>query len=66
MGIVIDCPRAKSEMTPCVARDGVLATCRDQEGEICVGCEMRVAEMFQELVEQFAKIQACDRMRRAP
>jgi hypothetical protein len=31
----VGCPRAKSDMTPCIARDGRLALCN--EGE-CVGC----------------------------
>lgn len=31
----IDCPRAKSEMTPCMARDGHLALADDGR---CVGC----------------------------
>jgi hypothetical protein len=34
------CPREKSEMTPCIARDGELALCSTSFGKpICVGCE---------------------------
>jgi hypothetical protein len=35
----IDCPRAKSDMTPCVLRDGELAA--DDRG-CCVGCGERI------------------------
>lgn len=34
------CPREKSEMTPCVVRDGRLAAVDDDyHGPICIGCE---------------------------
>lgn len=33
----IDCPRAKSWMTPCIARDGHLAVADDGK---CVGCRL--------------------------
>lgn len=33
------CPREKSEMTPCVARDGDLAMTEDK---LCVGCSISV------------------------
>lgn len=42
----IGCPRAKSDMTPCVARDGRLAT---DDGE-CVGCNRNAADLFRDLV----------------
>src|SRR5438477_2388739 len=35
----VDCPRAKSDMTPCVLRDGELAA--DDRG-CCVGCGERI------------------------
>jgi hypothetical protein len=31
----VGCPRARSDMTPCIARDGSLALADDQK---CVGC----------------------------
>lgn len=33
----IDCPHAKTWMTPCVARDGALAV-SDPPNAVCVGC----------------------------
>jgi hypothetical protein len=36
------CPRAKSDMTPCVARDGNLAVAVKFSQEVCVGCEWGV------------------------
>lgn len=39
----LHCPRSKSSMTPCAARDGSLAQTRDEDGEaICVGCECQI------------------------
>jgi len=39
-GKEIVCPREKSEMTPCVARDGGMCVVEDSYGNpICVGCE---------------------------
>lgn len=37
------CPREKSAMTPCVARDGALAVA----GAVCVGCERSVASLLE-------------------
>jgi len=35
-----DCPHAKSEMTPCVLRDGPICFAMDSRDQpICVGCE---------------------------
>lgn len=36
----VGCPRARSDMTPCIARDGhtALADMSDPEGETCIGC----------------------------
>lgn len=48
----IGCPRAKSDMTPCVARDGQLAC--DDEGK-CVGCWKHPATLLKELVEELTK-----------
>lgn len=43
----VACPRAKSDMTPCVARDGQSA-CVDSGG--CVGCLRYPAELLKDLV----------------
>jgi len=51
------CPRERSEMTPCVARDGRLAVCegRYRSGDgLCVGCERGVATL---LMDERAKAQ---------
>lgn len=44
----IGCPRAQTDMTPCVARDGSLATGTDRP--TCVGCDVHPAVLLQELV----------------
>jgi hypothetical protein len=43
----IGCPRAKSAMTPCVARDGDIAVADDGG---CVGCGAQPADLLRELV----------------
>ena len=43
----IGCPRAHSDMTPCVARDGY-AGCDDRG--CCVGCGEHAADLLTELV----------------
>lgn len=43
----IGCPRAKSDMTPCVARDGSAA---QTNGGHCVGCGHSAADLLLELV----------------
>lgn len=45
----IGCPRAKSDMTPCVARDGHLAC--DDDGD-CVGCQENPSDLLQALVRE--------------
>lgn len=43
------CPREKSYMTPCIARDGSLAVCSDSYGGwLCVGCEASVVRLTDE------------------
>lgn len=44
----VGCPRAKSDMTPCAARDGRLA----DEAGVCVGCGVNVADALTELVRE--------------
>lgn len=39
----LQCPREKSDMTPCVARDGgIVVTSNSFGNPLCVGCEARV------------------------
>jgi hypothetical protein len=42
----LQCPREKSEMTPCVARDGDSAMTMAGLMPICVGCEASVTELL--------------------
>jgi hypothetical protein len=46
---MIDCPRAKSWMTPCVARDGQFAAADDS---VCVGCGEHPADLLRDLVRR--------------
>jgi hypothetical protein len=51
----VDCPRAKSWMTPCVARDG--ATAIDDPAAarpVCVGCGSDPLELLADLAERFS------------
>lgn len=43
----IGCPRAKSDMTPCAARDGDTAVADDG---VCVGCGSKPADLLTALV----------------
>ena len=43
----VDCPRAKTFMTPCVARDGGLAVADDH---LCVGCRRRPTDLLKAMV----------------
>lgn len=45
----VGCPRAKSDMTPCAARDGSVATYDDGD---CVGCEENPADLLRDLVRE--------------
>jgi hypothetical protein len=45
----LQCPRERSDMTPCVARDGVLAVYLSTgRYECCVGCERTVQSLLDE------------------
>jgi hypothetical protein len=48
----IGCPRATSDMTPCVARDGRVA-CADDG--FCVGCNRHPGDLLTELVHEVTK-----------
>jgi len=50
--ILGQCPREKTDMTPCVARDGDCAMTTD---ECCVGCGMSVTVLIQEENERFGE-----------
>jgi hypothetical protein len=39
----LSCPRERSDMTPCVARDGSLAVAEAVGDDRCVGCDVRVS-----------------------
>jgi uncharacterized protein YhfF len=44
---VLECPREKSEMTPCLARDGRLVVVLDaSDHPICVGCETSLERLI--------------------
>jgi hypothetical protein len=45
----VGCPRAQSDMTPCVARDGSTACADDGT---CIGCRCHPADLLTELVAQ--------------
>lgn len=45
----MDCPYAKSDMTPCFIRDGDVVIVKDAEREICVGCERGIDRLRKEL-----------------
>jgi hypothetical protein len=48
----VGCPRAKTDMTPCVARDA--GTAVDEDGN-CVGCGQHPAELLRLLVREVTK-----------
>jgi len=49
----ISCPYAKSDMTPCMARDGESAL--DDDGT-CVGCGKRPIDLLVEIVREISAI----------
>jgi hypothetical protein len=51
----VGCPRARTDMTPCVARDGDVAT--EDRGE-CVGCGKRAADLLRDLVREVTEPEA--------
>jgi hypothetical protein len=48
----IDCPRAKTWMTPCIARDGRLALSDGRAG-VCVGCGRSPGDLLRDLAERY-------------
>jgi hypothetical protein len=51
----IVCPYAKSDMTPCAARDGKIA-CADDG--VCVGCGQHPAELLRDLVAKYIELKS--------
>jgi hypothetical protein len=51
----IDCPRARSFMTPCIARDGTLALAGDGQDDPydCVGCGAKPRPLLLELAQRY-------------
>ena len=54
MSTHITCPRAKTDMTPCIARDGHLAL-DDPPNEVCVGCGIKAPEALGELMPNLSE-----------
>lgn len=50
----IGCPYAKSDMTPCMARDGECALTNDQK---CVGCSRKCIDTLVDIVAQISAMQ---------
>lgn len=48
----VGCPRARTDMTPCVARDGSVAetTITALDAGYCVGCSENPADLLRDLV----------------
>lgn len=53
----IGCPHAKTDMTPCVARDGHTAVANDG---VCVGCGNHPADLLTDLVRKVTALVAKD------
>lgn len=50
----VGCPHAKTDMTPCAARDGQVATYSTPLAMAghCVGCEKHAADLLRDLVRE--------------
>lgn len=49
----VGCPYAKSDMTPCIARDGRTALANEGSGsrvQVCVGCVNKPGDLLRDLV----------------
>jgi len=53
----VGCPRAQTDMTPCIARDGstALADVADGYGQTCVGCNHSPRVLFAELAREVGR-----------
>jgi len=45
---ILQCPRVKSDITPCIIKDGRLAVVFIQDVALCVGCEIKVEQLLDE------------------
>lgn len=53
----VGCPRAQSDMTPCIARDGRLALAGEGHGPFsCVGCDSKPHTLLKELSDEGVEI----------
>jgi hypothetical protein len=50
---VVSCPWAKSDMTPCLARDGHLAQVPSAKGTVCAGCGNTLAYLYRDLASDY-------------
>lgn len=64
----VGCPRARSDMTPCIARDGSTALSSGGHGHlpVCVGCAQTPANLIFELAAACRQPPWDTRMRCAP
>lgn len=51
---MIECPRQRSSMTPCIARDGALAVADDR---VCVGCGCGTRELLEVEMEKHPELE---------
>lgn len=59
----VGCPRAQSDMTPCVARDGHIALA---DSQVCVGCGAEPATLLTELRDAGVAVDNFDHLTTAP
>lgn len=50
---MVGCPWAKSDMTPCIARDGHLAQAPSRKGPQCAGCGNTLAYLYRDLASDY-------------
>jgi hypothetical protein len=50
---LVGCPWAKTDMTPCIARDGHLALSASRKGPQCVGCGNTLAYLYRDLAADY-------------
>jgi hypothetical protein len=51
----VGCPRARTDMTPCIARDGGLAA-DSSDPPVCVGCGKSSYELLVEAVAELSRV----------
>lgn len=50
---LVGCPWARSDMTPCIARDGHLAQAPGRKGPQCAGCGNTLAYLYRDLASDY-------------